>query len=218
MYVKWLSLVLMLFTTSCLPPQSHNQLSIENPVSESYVNANNQSNIVVSGYCPYKGAIVVLSKGSGAGPCYNHRFSIRANFSQVPDQVLDFKVLSVNAQGQASSSPTVLLTKDTTVHPPSLDHPQTDALLSRANLILKGSCEVGSTVYITGDIQVLATSPCISHGTYSVKVNLTDYTGLKKISIYQVDLAANKSSHLNIEFNLKRLNEKAAVAAISNKK
>ena len=154
----------------------------------------NRTTIQIEGSCE-PGLDVSISGPQLVSPaltsCNNSRFSTSITFTGT-DGLKDVLAIQVDRAGNRGDDDQQYLTDLT---PPRVTINSPAALfLTRGNLTVTGSCEVGPRVVLQGQISpALATADCIN-GTYSANVILASPDGVKNVTATQTDLAGNSGS------------------------
>lgn len=120
-----------------------------------------------------------LTVNSVSGTIRDAGSNLMSDFS-IPSNIADTKNIIVDAFAAA----------------PTVSSPSSNGVITSFPLSIAGTCESGSTVYITNSNMVNSpkTSPCISD-TFLIDVSFgSGISGIQTLSVYQIDATGNTSS------------------------
>jgi uncharacterized protein YegP (UPF0339 family) len=157
---------------------------------------NNLSSLIISGTCDSGNTIEISGSHTGNTTCSGNTFSF--NLTNSTDGVYTYSLLQKNTSGLSSSNVSQTWTRDTLT--PSALVLTTPAVTpynsSSSNLNIIGTCESGTTVYVSG-AEILS-GPC-SAGSFNITLNQVS-DGNYSYSILQSDLAGNNSLSTNLNW------------------
>lgn len=147
------------------------------------------SSLTISGTCVTGHTVFLNGDDTQSTTCSASSFSFTV--SATVDDSYDYAVTQQNPDTSLTSAADTQTWNRDTVAPsaPTITNPTSSPFTSSTNLTIDGSCETGSTVYLTGDDTQNAT--CTS-ATYNFTV-IKGSDGTYNFSIYQTDQATNTS-------------------------
>lgn len=167
-----------------------NSTAISKPTITTKAQFTSAESIVVSG-AAVAGDTVTITGGAenATGTANNGSYSIVVQLQQ--NVVNTLKVTAADADGNVSSSATVLITQDSIAPaaPTITTYPQS---IKATSIIVTGVAEAGSTVTISGGSAV-ATGTASGSGAYSITVKLNSNVS-NTLSVTATDKAGNVSS------------------------
>lgn len=183
-----------------LPPTP----SITSPAASIY--RSNSSVLTISGACADSHQVVlggdILAAQVISPVGHLDQFCSDGGFSYTVQKSIDgvftFNLLQINQFQIESVASTLLWYRDAT--PPAaliLNLPAENPVVASGSLVIDGSCEAGATVELSGSSEQSAVCSAGGHFSYTV-VKTVD--GLFNFSLSQIDLAGNRSSAREIQW------------------